>query len=71
MNFTVLIILGVEIFGICTFLLGYVLGSHRSEPIVLEGKTDGIVPDPVSPEDQMLMKKLEEEAKHYGSTQEE
>lgn len=76
MLLTILLIAGLEVLVISSFLLGHSLGrqferspKHKFVETKVELSND--VLDPISPEDQLLVKKLEEEAKKYGHSQEE
>ena len=71
MLLTIILIAGLEALAISCFLLGHVLGrqferNHRCVPPKVELPDD--VLDPVTPEDQMLIKKMEE-ATVYGQVQ--
>lgn len=73
MLLTVMLIAGLEVFGVTCFLLGHLLGrqferNFKCKLPKVELPDD--VLDPITPEDQMLMKKLEEE-RTYGHTEEE
>lgn len=71
MLLTVVLIAGLEAFAVACFLLGHTLGrqfERASKCKLPKVELPDDVLDPITPEDQMLMKKLEE-ATPYGHTQ--
>lgn len=73
MILTIMLIAGLEILAISCFLAGHVLGRQfeRGHKCILpKVELSEDVLDPVTPEDQMLIKKMEE-ATVYGQVQRE
>lgn len=72
---TVILIVGLEILAVCSFILGFILGKHsKKETISYTSPSISLnddLLDPVTPEEQMLMRKLEMEEKSYVNTSED
>jgi len=76
MFYSILVVITLEILAVSCFMLGYILGkgkqSTQSNTTRIEKvELNDINFDPVSPEDQTMMKKFEEEAKRNGFEEEE
>lgn len=68
-------ILSMETLAVSCFLLGFILGKHnKPEHKVTKSETiniDDDMLDPISPEEQAMIKKLDEEARNHVRTEED
>lgn len=75
MLFNVLVVVSLEILAVCCVCMGFIFGRYtlkkECKPAIEKIVLDDHVLDPVSPEDQLLMRKLEEEAKGYDKREED
>lgn len=73
MLFKILVIVSIELLAVGFFCAGFILGrySHKDKVTIKKIELEETLLDPISPEDQQLMKKLEEEAKGYVTEEDE
>ena len=76
MFFNILVIVCLETLALCCFCAGFIFGKYSNKYKNLDKKAEPIllgedILDPISPEDQQLIKDLEEASKKYVTTEEE